>query len=411
MGRKRKRVRASAAAAGNLGGDESRPAATPSAAAAAAAATATAAAAAAAGAGAAATVSSKPTISSLPSQQQHPDRRRKLPAGGGGGDGRGGGGRSSNNGKVQRIGRGASTAADAPTVLVVGLDPLEQLSFVGAALVRCGRGQADLSGYTLLPIAWGPYVEAHSPRWMSLLVVRALETEEYLDASARDSSGRDRARGDDGDGDGDGDGDDEVENEIEEAIDRIAEDFPVVVVFKSLLGSGPLAFMSAQADADALYFPELEKNAAATTHQELQAPGRVVGGGGKQEDDAAARATAGGVTPVVSGGTGDVQKRSCEEEPMLSPALRLAADLHLPGMQVVVTESAGLRPFSVSRGWSDAVDAVLATPTPSTGSGSGPVLVCGAKGVGKSSLCRFLVNRALGRHRQVSYMDCDLGQP
>ncbi|CAM9457960.1 unnamed protein product [Pylaiella littoralis] len=319
-------------------------------------------------------------------------------------------------GKVHRVGgRSSSTSPASLPALVVGLGPREQLCFVGAALVRCGRGQADLSGYPLLPAAWGPYVTAHSPRWMSLLVVRALDTEDYLDAVAHGDSSSSR---DSGRGDSDAAEDDTVENEIEEAIDRIAENFPVVVVFRSLSRNGPLAFLSAQADADALYGQDMvvgtrSVSAAKSTpprgdHDAVQTP---EGGGGEreQEEDAVWSATD-GTAHVASGRKGDVHDSSWEATASVS--LLLAAELQLPGMQVVVTDVAGLRPFTVSQGWADIVNAILAAPPPPTGGAcSGSVLVCGAKGVGKSSLCRFLVNRLLGRHREVAYMDCDLGQP
>ena len=309
-------------------------------------------------------------------------------------------------GKTHRVATGNSSASRAPTALVVGLSPLEQLCFVGAALVRCGRGQADLSGYTLLPAAWGPYVEAHSPRWMGLLVVRALDAEEYSDAVARGGGGR---RGSEGDGavgadDEDDDDYDAAENEIEEAIDRIAEDFPVVVVLRSLSGGRSLKFLSAQADADALYSQAGGAGdlPVAVDHQALHH------------------------VPEEGGGDGELGRcdkttavNASLEEPTALP-LRLAAELRLPGMQVVMAAEAGLVPFTVSQGWADAANALLDTPPPPTGGcggggggggGGGTVLVCGAKGVGKSTLCRFLVNRMLSQHREVAYMDCDLGQP
>ncbi|CAM9445586.1 unnamed protein product [Laminaria digitata] len=245
-----------------------------------------------------------------------------------------------------------------------------------------------------MPVPWGPYVEARSPRWMSLLVVRALEAGEYSDAgaygaAASGSDGVDAAA---------------EEEEIEEAVDRISEDFAVVVVLRPL-SDGPLSFLSAQADADALYFPGVSgvpgaRAAAKGTSEKKRGTqasrgSEEVSGGGSGEDSEASEGTGGG-TPE------DDQER-------VSPALRVAAELRLPGMQVVVTDVAGLRPFAVAQDWTEAADAVLAAP-PST-DGSGLVLVCGAKGVGKSSMCRFLVNRLLGRHPTVAYMDCDLGQP
>lgn len=320
-------------------------------------------------------------------------------------------------GKVHRVGGGSSSATTAnPTALVVGLGPHEQLCFVGAALVRCGRGQADLSGYPLLPAAWGPYVEAHSPRWMSLLVVRTVDTEECTDAVDH-GGGRSNSSSSSVRGDADATEDDTLENEIEEAIDRIAEDFPVVIVLRSLSRNGPLAFLSAQADADALYGPDMGVGTRSATAAKSALPRGDQGEvqtqdreGEREQEKDAVWATTDGTAHVVSGSTGGVHNSI--REVTASLALPLAAELHLPGMQVVVSDVAGLRPFIVSQNWADAVNAVLAAPPPPTGGAcSGSVLVCGAKGVGKSSLCRFLVNRMLGRHREVAYMDCDLGQP
>ncbi|CAM9565538.1 unnamed protein product, partial [Ectocarpus fasciculatus] len=304
-------------------------------------------------------------------------------------------------GKVHRVAGGVSAAADdAPGALVVGLDSLEKLCFVGAALVRCGRGQADLSGFTLLPEAWGPYVEAHSPRWMGLLVLRALDAEDCSDAAA--------ARGSTSIDDAGAANDDKMENEIEEAIDRIAEHCPVVVVLKSLSGRRPLKFLSAQADADALYAPSTAADASSdpvadsTPPQSSRRRGLQTAEGGGQKDDTE-EVTTGNPPPVALGHTGDVLDGS------------FAAELRLPGMQVVMTEAAGLRPLTIPQDWANAIDDVLASPPrPAAGGGGGgndSVLVCGAKGVGKSTLCRFLANRMLGRHREVAYMDCDLGQP
>lgn len=39
------------------------------------------------------------------------------------------------------------------------------------------------------------------------------------------------------------------------------------------------------------------------------------------------------------------------------------------------------------------------------------IVVCGAKGVGKSTFCRFLINRLLSQHTAVAFLDTDLGQP
>nr|CCA14231.1 conserved hypothetical protein [Albugo laibachii Nc14] len=39
------------------------------------------------------------------------------------------------------------------------------------------------------------------------------------------------------------------------------------------------------------------------------------------------------------------------------------------------------------------------------------IVVCGAKGVGKSTFCRYLINQLLSEHPVVAFLDTDLGQP
>ncbi|CBN74160.1 conserved unknown protein [Ectocarpus siliculosus] len=399
MGRKRKRARTSPPAGEEGSGPptptSARSCTTPSAAQEKAAAAAAAAAAASAN-----PTSRNPTTTTSPTSEQ--DAPALKPAAGKGDGVTDGITEEEDEGKVHRVAGGVSAAADdAPGALVVGLHSLEKLCFVGAALVRCGRGQADLSGFTLLPEAWGPYVEAHSPRWMGLLVLRALDAEDRPDVAI--------ARGSIATDDAGAANDDKMENEIEEAIDRIAEHFPVVVVFKSLSGRSPLKFLSAQADADALYAPSIGADDSSDPVAESQPPqsnrrrglqtaeGGELGGGHQDDTETATTCSP---PPVASGCTGDVLDGS------------FAAELRLPGMQVVTTEVAGLRPLTLPQDWANAIDAVLASPPRPAGGGSNDsVLVCGAKGVGKSTLCRFLANRMLGRHREVAYMDCDLGQP
>lgn len=257
-------------------------------------------------------------------------------------------------GKVRRLRDSAA--------LVVGLDAGEQLCFVGATRMRCGCGRADIAGFTLLPVPWGPYLEVHSPRWMSLQVIRALDSEERLDTQPFSSATGDGRVGQvaaaarwDSEGE-----EANLEGNVEEAIDELAENFAVVIAFRPL-EDNPLNFLSAQGDADSLNALNVAIN-----------------------------------TPRSSAETS---------------ALELAAELRLPGMQIVVKPTAGLHPLSVPQEWADAMDAVIRAPSAAPPEGNISVLVCGAKGVGKSTVCRLLVNRMLGRHTQVAFLDCDLGQP
>lgn len=303
---------------------------------------------------------------------------------------------ASHEGKVKRVG-GSSP------VLVVGLDPWEKLSFVGAARVRCGRGHADLSGYTLRPVPWGPYFEVHSPRWMGLLTICALDAQE---CSKRGTSGvsagifgmvRSGVEAIKGGGVPEGEGDAvDGEGEVEDTVDRVAKNFPVVVVFRTL-PAHPLDFLYAQADADSLCF-SVPETSAATIAPSL--PSLTPSSTAEEGED-----TMTGESTL----TDSAERDSVPKVNDLCPALHLSGQLRLPGLQVVTNNAAGLVPFTISHEWAQAVDEVLASP-PSTG-GTCPVLVCGAKGVGKSSMCRYLVNRMLNQYPKVAYMDCDLGQP
>ncbi|KAJ3212877.1 Polynucleotide 5'-hydroxyl-kinase nol9 [Entophlyctis luteolus] len=55
--------------------------------------------------------------------------------------------------------------------------------------------------------------------------------------------------------------------------------------------------------------------------------------------------------------------------------------------------------------WYEASDTILDSLLP-------PVIcVIGSKGLGKSTMCRFLVNQLLAKYNSVAFLDCDLGQP
>lgn len=198
----------------------------------------------------------------------------------------------------------------------------------------------------------GGYLEAHSPRWMSLLVINAVGASTAREATATSA----RVSGDTRDT--------PLEHEVEAAVARMAQRFPVVLALRPL-PRNELTFLSAQSDADTLYGADFEAH-----------------GGSAQ----------------------------CAKLVELSTEsfVGLAAELRLPGMQAVLCEAPGLRRCMTPARWSRAVDALLHAPSdPSRGF----VLVCGAKGVGKSTFCRLLVNRLLACHPEVAFLDCDVGQP
>jgi hypothetical protein len=68
----------------------------------------------------------------------------------------------------------------------------------------------------------------------------------------------------------------------------------------------------------------------------------------------------------------------------------------------------GIDCTSLSADWRAAADLMVGAQA----SGDSPrAIVCGAKGVGKSTCLRYLLNRMLGTGRAVCVLDTDLGQP
>ncbi|CAM9271585.1 unnamed protein product [Choristocarpus tenellus] len=272
---------------------------------------------------------------------------------------------ASQPGKVCRVGK--------TKALVVGLCDHEKLCFIGAVRVRSGLGQASIAGHTLLPVPRGPYVEAHSTSWLGLLVLKTLQDndEEAVPAKVLGSilglTGPAREKNvfcEENDG----------EEDVEAAVDTVAKTFPFVVIFRPLQ-HGPLMFLSSQSDADTLYTPiDTEVDGVGISHAS----------------------------------TALLHEGSLPSE--------IAACMHLPGFQVIVDgaitprfNTSGVLPLSTPRAWvktaTTAVNDSLSQPQGTS------VLVCGAKGVGKSTLCRYLINRLLSRHPKVAYLDCDPGQP
>lgn len=249
-------------------------------------------------------------------------------------------------GKVKHIGDSVA--------LVAGLEVGERLTFLGAFRLRCGHGRAEISGYTLRPGPRGGYLEAHSPRWMGLLVINAVDPSTTSPAdkqTAAESVANDETVF-------------LLENEVVEAVAQMSEEFPTVLVFRPV-PRGRLTPLSAKADADALYSADIDRQGEGSR---LSRPGGLLDG----------------------------------------DSVKIASQLRLPGMQVVMSEMTGLRPCATPAGWLEAVGAVLNAPCEPS---RGLVLVCGPKGVGKSTFCRLLVNRMLSEHGRVTYIDCDLGQP
>jgi hypothetical protein len=90
---------------------------------------------------------------------------------------------------------------------------------------------------------------------------------------------------------------------------------------------------------------------------------------------------------------------------------RLAVDpLHIPPQWVKETETISKRMHRPS-------SSSTSSSTASAGTGTGAatqyprVVICGAKGVGKSTCLKYTINRLLSKSDSVCVIDCDLGQP
>lgn len=80
----------------------------------------------------------------------------------------------------------------------------------------------------------------------------------------------------------------------------------------------------------------------------------------------------------------------------------------LPGFHPILEVTGGVKAFKVESSWESRTNISLenaakrATPVVS--------VVCGAKDMGKSSYCRYLINRLLTKYKQVAYIETDVGQ-
>lgn len=80
----------------------------------------------------------------------------------------------------------------------------------------------------------------------------------------------------------------------------------------------------------------------------------------------------------------------------------------LPGFHPILDVTAGVKALKIESSWESRTDISLENATKR----ATPVVsvVCGAKDLGKSSYCRYLINRLLTKYKQVAYVETDVGQ-
>ncbi|TMW68438.1 hypothetical protein Poli38472_005906 [Pythium oligandrum] len=268
-------------------------------------------------------------------------------------------------------------------VVVVGMLQKASLNCAGMALVRVFQGHVELLGWQP-PL--GTYFSVYSPKWSSLMVISGL---------ARDAVANGAATGKGGVLDAEYQAPfDQVHRKLfaslepqiasmtfdmkeEQAADklaqRIAETYPIVLVFHVLPRShgNVMCYYEPPSKQDAL----LPGFKIVVTKEEQQ---RVLAFG---NEDASAH------QPVV-------------KEHEWKPSTQVLREL-------LVGDPS--RTIHISHGWSSTVQRVeqslLGADSPQR------IVVCGGKDVGKSTFCRYLVNRLLSYYDVVAFIDTDLGQP
>ncbi|KAF1326326.1 Polynucleotide 5'-hydroxyl-kinase nol9, partial [Globisporangium splendens] len=281
--------------------------------------------------------------------------------------------------------------------VVLGMRVDAAINCAGMALVRVFQGHVELLGFQP---ALGTYYSLYAPKWNSLVVVegrtnantRSEATKQLLDAAYQapysDASRSlltlvEPATAA------------VLEMDEEHAADalakEIAEEFPIVLVFRAI----PVSFGSVTC-----YYESSSGNAMPS---EKDSSAQVVLPGFKiiitKEEYAELQAA-----------TASVEK---EEVPMV-PGSDLQQYHDWKTSARVLSElfvADAFRTIQITPRWKATADAIETSLLASNiETRQQRIVVCGAKGVGKSTFCRYLVNRLLSHYGMVAFLDTDLGQ-
>ncbi|DAZ97462.1 TPA: hypothetical protein N0F65_009945 [Lagenidium giganteum] len=289
-------------------------------------------------------------------------------------------------------------------VLVLGLrDELTTVQCAGMALVRVFQGHVTIMGFQP---AHGTYFSLYSPKWSSAIVIQPQAAADAQDtprqrvdaehlAPFTDTSARLLRQ---------------MEPSLQHVIDmdeehtadglaqEVAEDYPVVLVFRVV----PVTY------GNVVCFYERIVTAPSVSDQGTALAPLVLPGfkmivnhlDHNALNDAVAR------TQQAADSSNDAALAAA------APSMATTTTHDWKDPTRVLREFAVLdtvRTIEITPAWQQAVDAIdqglQAATTPQK------IVVCGAKGVGKSTFCRYLVNRLLSRFDVVAFLDTDLGQP
>ncbi|RHY31017.1 hypothetical protein DYB32_003827 [Aphanomyces invadans] len=258
--------------------------------------------------------------------------------------------------------------------VVIGMEVHEKLVCAGMAHLRVFQGGVSMLGYEAKP---GVYVDVFSPRWSNLMSITGIASTSVFQApcSSLVQAHWNLTHEDDS-----------LAMVEEGAADALAKDiavrFPIVLIIRSM---------------------------------------RVTYGNLSSYFDAGSTGTSGGGVPLPGfkfirhkNMTHTVEKTKIKKPKHGAPATNFDGSLVVyHGESVDFASVTSLEPHPVREilippTWSTVASSILENLAASS---NRKVLVCGAKGVGKSTFSRYLVNQLLNVYSIVAYLDTDVGQP
>lgn len=286
-----------------------------------------------------------------------------------------------------------ATSVPSGNVVVLGMRSTSCVNCAGMALVRVFQGHVELLGFAP-PL--GSYYALYSPKWNPLMVIEGRSSVDSNGTSVAESSvANDVVRLDAGYQARFGDNNaallaltepslTRVELDDEHAADILARDmaerFPVVLVFRAVpvTYGNVTSYFEASVESDgSVVLPGFKMMVAKEDAEELNA---AIAAATTQSDPSA--------------------KSKSKSESTKKCALAEFASME------------SFRTLQITRAWRSVASSLEASLSGAQQQSDRPqrIVVCGAKGVGKSTYCRYLVNRLLSQHGMVAFLDTDLGQ-
>ncbi|OQR81868.1 hypothetical protein THRCLA_11327 [Thraustotheca clavata] len=250
-------------------------------------------------------------------------------------------------------------------LVILGMEEDEQLVAAGMVHLRVFQGQVSTMGFDMPP---GMYFDLYSPRWSNLMTLKASSKGSLYHAPCTALTCQRWAMNHVGDLLNEQD-----ENEADTIARDIASRFPVVIVLRAMkLTYGNLAtYFDGQTSLVRLPGFKFIRY----VHTAMEKPSKP-----------------------------SRKKLKMQMESNTSPHDGTALFESISSL-----EPNALREMVLPSSWHETAVKICSNFTSSIETRK--VLVCGAKGVGKSTYTQFLVNRFLESYRVVAYIDTDVGQP